>query len=336
MRYIISFLLTSTALTTPVMAEPPRVVTDIAPVHALVSMVMGDLGQPLLLLEKGADEHDFQLRPSQAAQIEGAGLIVWIGPELTPWLDRAVTSLAPETAQLALLDAPQTLRLSYAEERHDAHADHASDETHEGHAHDEQAHAEAAQDDHAHEGHTHEEAGHDHSGTDPHAWLDPDNALAWLPLIAADLSRLDPGNAAIYAANAAAAQSEVSALDARLTVQLAPLKDKPFVAYHDAYRYFTSHYGLTMAGTVALGDASAPGAARITALSQTIAASKAECLFPEAQHDPALLSQLAEASGARTGAPLDPAGSLQDPGPAAYGATLTAIADSLTDCLAAQ
>ena len=33
---------------------------------------MGDLGTPELLLEKGASEHDFQLRPSQAAGLADA------------------------------------------------------------------------------------------------------------------------------------------------------------------------------------------------------------------------------------------------------------------------
>ena len=40
MRYIITFLLTAS----PALAEVPRVVTDIPPVHALVAQVMGDLG----------------------------------------------------------------------------------------------------------------------------------------------------------------------------------------------------------------------------------------------------------------------------------------------------
>ncbi|MBL9049588.1 MAG: zinc ABC transporter substrate-binding protein, partial [Tabrizicola sp.] len=46
MRYIITAVLAST----PALAEVPSVVTDIPPVHALVAEVMGDLGQPELLL----------------------------------------------------------------------------------------------------------------------------------------------------------------------------------------------------------------------------------------------------------------------------------------------
>ena len=44
MRYAISFLAASFAAQ-PALAEVPRVVTDFVPAQALVSQVMGDLGQ---------------------------------------------------------------------------------------------------------------------------------------------------------------------------------------------------------------------------------------------------------------------------------------------------
>lgn len=100
-RLAAAFLLCLSPL--PLRAEAPLVVTDIPPVHALVAQVMGDLGTPVLLLDPGADEHDFALRPSQMRDIAGAGLIVWIGPALTPWLDRA---RAPDTPALTLLPDP--------------------------------------------------------------------------------------------------------------------------------------------------------------------------------------------------------------------------------------
>ena len=109
MRYIISLALTT--LPAAAMAEVPKVVTDIPPVQALVAQVMGDLGSPVLLLEKGADEHDFQLRPSQMRAVADANLVVWIGPELTPWLDRAMA--ANSGTSLALLDAAGTVTQSY-------------------------------------------------------------------------------------------------------------------------------------------------------------------------------------------------------------------------------
>jgi zinc transport system substrate-binding protein len=293
MRYIISSILAMAAL--PAYADAPRVVTDIPPVQALVAQVMGDLGAPALLLEKGADEHDFQLRPSQMQSIVDADLVVWIGPELTPWLDRALVS-AGHGAGLALLDAPQTKLLAFAE------ADH-------------------------------EEASHEHDGTDPHAWMDPANAAAWVGLIASELARLDPEHSADYAANATATQARIAAMDADIAAKLAPINSRPFVTFHAAYGYFTAHYGLQAAASLALGDATVPGAAKLAALQAQMQAGAFVCAFPEIQHDPALLSQLIDGSGVKLGAALDPVGSSLEFGPGAYDALMRGIAGALVDCL---
>lgn len=311
MRYIISFLLASIALpalTLPAYAEVPRVVTDIPPVHSLVSLVMGDLGQPVLLLDKGASEHDFQLRPSQAGHVADAELIIWVGPELTPWLDRAIGSLGPDAQTLALLRDKSTDTEEYG--HHDHHDDHAKAHEAEAKGHDD----------------------HDNSGIDPHAWLDPENAKNWLRLIAERLAVLDPENAATYTANARGGVLSIAALDDEITRLLAPAKATPLIMAHQAYGYFAGHYDLTLAGAVAIGDATAPGAGRITALQG--AATATTCLFPEPQHDPAQLTQLAESSGAKLGGALDPVGSALTPGPDAYATLMRGLAQTIADCAA--
>ena len=304
MRYIITAILAST----PALAEVPSVVTDIPPVHALVAQVMGDLGQPELLLGKGADEHDFQLRPSQAGAVAEAGLVVWIGPELTPWLETALETRPEGAASLALLDAEGTDLRTYADGGEPAEK-----------AHDDGEHEDAHD--------------HDLGAEDPHAWLDPDNAQVWLGLIAARLGDLDPENAATYTANAAAAATEVAALDAGIVARLAAVKGTPVMTFHDAYGYFGAHYGLNFAGSIALGDAASPGAARLSELRAVLEAGDVLCIFPEVQHDPKLVAQMAEGTGAKIGGALDPVGSSLEPGPGAYAALLTGLAETMATCL---
>lgn len=302
MRYILSLLMASAAM--PALSEAPQVVADLPPIHSLVGQVMGDLGEPTLLLDQGANSHSFQLRPSQAASLADADLVVWVGPEMTPWLDRAMEGLS-SAPSLPLLAAPGTHQQEFPPE--------------EGH---DEAQPEAG----------HDEEGHDHTGLDPHAWLDPTNAKLWLPLIAAELAKLDPENAATYAANASAAVAEVDRLDAELSTLLAPVKAKPFVVYHQAYGYFASHYGLTIAAAIAMGDAASPGAQHLAEV-QAVLTANPTCLFPEANHDPKLALQLAEASGAKLGDALDPEGATLQPGPALYGNLMRGLAGSMAVCL---
>ncbi len=323
MRYIISVAIASMAATAAT-AEVPRVVTDFAPAQGLVAMVMGDLGSPEMLLEQGANAHDFQLRPSQAAALADADLVVWMGPEMSPWLDRSLEGL-DGGADLRLLAVEGTHLQPFGDSSPHDHADHDDHADHEDHAaHDDHA-TEAADD---HDGHD-----HDHDGMDPHAWLDPANGKHWLDTIAAELARLDPENAATYAANAASGKTRITEADADLAQRLAPLHDRPFVVFHDAYGYFTAHYGLTLAGSVAAGDATSPGAAHLKEL-QEAAGSTALCLFPEAGHDPKLLAQMAEATGVKLGGALDPEGVMVAPDAGAYLAVLNGVADTLLACLA--
>ncbi|MFZ1467947.1 MAG: zinc ABC transporter substrate-binding protein [Paracoccaceae bacterium] len=294
MRYIISFLLTSTAA----LAEVPQVVTDIPAVHSLTAAVMGDLGAPVLLLDQGASPHGFQLRPSQMHAIAGAGLVIWIGPELTPWLDKALATRPVDAATLGLLAATPTHVQAFAA------------------AHD----------------HDHEDAGRGDEGLDPHAWLDPGNARAWVQLIARELARQDPENTATYGANAATAVAAIDAAETQAQALLAPVQDRPFVVFHDGYGYFTTHFGLPAAAAIAMGDAALPGARHLSDLRDTMAASGALCIFPEAQHDSALVTQMAAASGLEVGPALDPAGSALPPGPGLYPELILGLAAGIASC----
>jgi zinc transport system substrate-binding protein len=171
-------------------------------------------------------------------------------------------------------------------------------------------------------------------GTDPHGWLDPMNGAAWAGTIAGVLAAHDPDNAAVYEANAAALQADLAALDAELTALLAPVKDRPFVVYHDALGYFTDHYGLTVAGAIELGDASGPSAARLSGIAAVFAASGAVCVFPEVGRDPKFIASLTEGLPVRVGAAQDLEFITRQAGPGQYQAMLREIGQGIAACLA--
>lgn len=316
MRLFTPLVVTLICGTAPAFAAPPAIVADTPITGSLVQQVLGDLGTVRVLLPKGASAHHYQMRPSDARSLQDAGMLIWTGPELTPWLGRAADSLGEGRTQLRLLQVPGTALRNYG----GGHDDHGDD----GHEHEDH--------DHSHD-HDHD---HDHSGTDPHAWLNPDNAALWLSAIADRLATADPDNAAAYRDNASAAGQALTAIDAQISADLAPHRDKGIVVFHDAYGYFTDHYGMQPAAPLSPGDASTPSAARIAALRDQIADSGADCAFPEYGHDPRLIATATEGSTTRTGAALDPEGSGLEQGADLYGQVLTGLAQTLGDCLTAD
>ena len=108
-------------------ADVPNVTVDIAPVHSLVAKVMNGVGKPDLIIPAGASPHDYQLKPSNAKSLEKAKLVFWIGEDLTPWLEKGLSSLAKEASITALLEVDGIELLDFREgalfEAHD-HSDH--------------------------------------------------------------------------------------------------------------------------------------------------------------------------------------------------------------------
>lgn len=285
----------------PAIADIPDVVTDTPVVHSLVSGVMGDLGAPAVLLEPGADPHSFQLRPSQARALENADLVFWVGEELTPWLARALRTLGGGAAATALLDVEGV-----------------------------EVHALSQSDDHGHDhGHDHD---HDHGPIDPHAWLYPENAKAWVGAIAATLAAADPANAATYRANADAELARIDDAVDDAKTRLAPFTVTPIVVFHDAYGYFADAFDVEIAGSIALGDAAAPGARRLQELRDRIGSEPFGCIFREPQHDPSVAEAVATEAGIGIGT-LDPSGSTLDYGPGLYTTLLRTMAEEIASCL---
>ena len=322
---VLAFALVSESA--PLRAEVPDVAADIAPVHALVARVMQGVGSPALIIDPNASPHGYALRPSEAAALQAADLVVWTGAALTPWFGETLGKLAPDAKSLELLDLPETRRLPFREGLTFAAADGDEDHGHDDHGHDDHGHDDHEdQNDHA----AHDEHGHAHAGTDPHAWLDPANARGWLEAIARHLSELDPDNAATYAVNAQAARQELRLLEAEITARLAPLSGLRYLVAHDAYQYFETQFGLRPAGAVALGDAADPGPARVAALRDMVRARGIACIFTEPQFRPTVIDRVF--GGVAHHGILDPLGSGHDPGPGLYPALLRDMADALTAC----
>jgi zinc transport system substrate-binding protein len=317
----------------------PNVVVSIKPLHALVTQVMDGVAEPGLLVAGNASPHTYTMRPSDAALLEGADIVFWTGHGMELFLESALDSLASDALVVELAEAPGITLLPVREGGafeahdhggHDHGHDHADDHDHEGHDHDDHGHA---HDDHAHEDHDHDHAGHAHGAGDMHFWLDPDNAVFMIGAIVATLSEADPDNAETYAANAERAAAELEALSDEIEVSLAPIADRSFIVFHDAYQYFETRFGLDVAGSITVSPEVAPGAARVAELRARVAELGATCVFAEPQFEPAVVQTIIEGTEARAGV-LDPEGGTIPPGRDHYAQLLRNLATGLTDCLA--
>ena len=284
----------------PAEADAPEVVTDLPPVHSLLARVMQGVGTPKLLMPPGASPHGYAMRPSEASALAAADLVIWIGPALTPWLERSVATLAGGADSVVLLETEGTRRLTFRERANFS----------EGRAADDR----------------------DHGAIDPHAWLDPANAKLWIQVAARALGRSDPENAELYAANAAAGAAEIDALTREIVQAVAPLRQRPFIVFHDAFQYFEVAFDLPAGAAISLGDGSNPSAARMIEIRELMRAAGAVCVFVEPQFATGLAERLTEGTGAKI-ATLDPLGTALPPGAGLYPQLLRDMAASLAECL---
>jgi zinc transport system substrate-binding protein len=279
----------------------PRVVASIGPVHALAAAVMGDLGEPVQIVRGYGSPHAYQMRPSDAAGLRNADLVLWIGPSMETFLQRPLAGRGDSARVLALSDVPGLALLANrgGGARHDDADSHTRDEA---------------------------------ASYDAHIWLSPFNAKLMAAAIAKELRKLDPENATTYQTNVERLTQRIDAMEARIASRLAPVRTTPFVMFHDAFQYFEKSFGLNAVGSVIVSPERLPSARRIKALREKIAQSGARCVFREPQFESALVQILLEDSDARAGV-LDPLGADVTPGPNAYFELMESNTEALVDCL---
>ncbi|ANK86363.1 MULTISPECIES: zinc ABC transporter substrate-binding protein ZnuA [unclassified Rhizobium] len=313
-------------------ADAPVVVTSIKPIHSLVAAIMEGVGEPELIVDGASSPHTYSMKPSNARSLQEAKVIFWVGPNLEAFLEKPLEALGSNASVVELDNAPGMTKLPFREggafEPHDD-GDHenASGDDH-GHDHG----AEPGHDDgHAHD-EDHEEHEHSHGAFDTHLWLDPMNAKAMATVITTTLVAADPANALTYQANSKALDDKLTALDKEIANTVAPIKDKPFVVFHDAYQYFEHRYGIRVAGSITVSPETIPGAERVSEIHRKVGELGATCVFAEPQFEPRLVKVVIEGTSAKSGV-LDPEAATLKAGPDLYFTLMRGIADSMKGCL---
>jgi len=134
----------------------------------------------------------------------------------------------------------------------------------------------------------------------PHFWLDPTIVKEYyLPAIASRLGELDPDGRATYDANMTAFGAELDALDAELTTEMAtiPKANRKLVTFHDAFPYFSRHFGFEEVGVIIQNVGQEPTAGELATLVEKVKSAGVRAVFSEAQFNPDLTRTLAQEAG---------------------------------------
>jgi zinc/manganese transport system substrate-binding protein len=146
--------------------------------------------------------------------------------------------------------------------------------------------------------------GHSHAhGPDPHCWQDVGRVRRYVANIAAGLAAADPANAATYRERAQSYDQRLAELDQWIRAEIAkvPPGQRKAITSHNAFRYFSSAYGVQFLAPRSYDTGSEPSARDVAALIRQVRDQKIKALFVENMTNPGLIDQIARESGAVVG-----------------------------------
>jgi zinc transport system substrate-binding protein len=252
-------------------AEVTDVLASFYPLQYVVQQVGGDRVSVSNLTPAGAEPHDVELTADDTARIQDADLVVYLSG-FAPAVDDAISST---DAGGRALDVSASARLDQTYSPID-------------------------------EG---EQSGE--TKADPHFWLDPTRLADVADEIAARLTALDAGGAAMFAANAATLRGRLTELDGEYRDGLATCANTNIVTSHNAFGYLADRYGLTQVGITGLVPDAEPSPQALADVTDFVRDNDVSTIYYETLVSPDIAETVASETGVQT-AVLDPIEGLTD------------------------
>lgn len=220
------------------------IVATTLPVYEFTAEICDGTGLTIgrMITESVSCLHDYTLQVNQMRMIEEADVVVISGAGLEDFLEDALQS------SKLVIDASQN-----------AH-------THTG--------------GHTHEHDSHHAQEHTHS-TDSHIWLSPENAKIMASNIAAELADIYPEHKEVFLQNLASLIQKLDALQAYGTHQLADIKNREMITFHDGFAYFAESFDLHILEAVEEESGSEASAAEIIHLIELVESHELHAVFVE-------------------------------------------------------
>jgi len=212
--------------------------------------VGGDLVAASHLVPAGRDAESLQPRPSDAAALRDAAIVLRVGVDYDLWLDRLLRDSGNAAVQRG---APGYVDASLDIALLDVRAGGVG-------------------------------GGHPHGRGNPHYWLDPKNAEVITGTLLEALARVDPANAKRYEANRLAFLSRLDTRIAEWSRRLAT--PRPLIAYHDTWPYLARRFRLHFVGVIETRPGVAPSPAHLAQLVRAATREHVAAIVRE-PHEPA-------------------------------------------------
>jgi zinc transport system substrate-binding protein len=323
--------------------ETTGVISTIQPINSLVSAIIGNTGKSITIIPSEQSPHDFKLKPSDVKVLQNSNIIFYVSNHLESSITKVFKNLPKNIKLINLMEESGVNHLAIRDndawERHDHHG-HDDHDVHDKHGkkhddHDDHDKHGKKHDDHDdHDKHEKKHDDHDdhEKEDDVHVWLSPDNAIKIVQKVNKVLSLYFPENSKIYNDNTTKFIDKIRNLKMELVKELSPIKNKPYIVFHDAYQYFEKTFELNAVGSVALEGDIASSPKQISIIKDKIVKSKASCVFQEPQFDSKLVKIVVEGTDAKIGT-LDPLGVNISENKDFYLQLLTNMTKSLKECL---
>ena len=302
-------------------SNKPKIVATTSVLCDLTRQLAQDSVDLTCLLEAGQDPHTYKPTPRDRKALEAADLILYSGYNFAPKLIQLVEATRSSSPKIAVYEKAVTSPIFAAAHNHE----HEQDETeavnhHNEHEHEEEAHhnehkheEEAHHDEHEHEEEAHhdehkDEDSHDRHEededlvADPHIWHDAEHGIQIVNIIDKQLQQIAPDNAERYRQNAATLTAELKTLDTWIQAQVetVPAADRTLVTTHDAFRYYASAYGFSVAGALSgLSTEEKPSAGQMSELIELVETANVPAIFAESTTNRQLIETVARDAGVK-------------------------------------
>lgn len=229
--------------------NPPKKIqisVSIAPLATFVREICAKNCAVNILIPKGANEHNFDFKPSAMKSLENSVIYFGVGLEFERVLAEKFSDI---NANLRLVDLGENLRNLENFHSHENHKNpknlkensHKNSNSKNVNSH-ENSHANLSKN--SHQNPSPKNSNLSPNSKDPHIWLDPVLVKIQAEIIAKNLSEISPQNEAFFKENLKKFQAKLDSLNAEIYAILKTLKQRKFIIYHPSLAYFAVRFDL--------------------------------------------------------------------------------------------